>query len=93
MPKLQGRKTAKPAYRQAGSRPETVHLPGALSIPFEELKQRLGELPRHKTIAVYCRGTFSTRADEAVQLLRSPGFDAVRLEETFLDHQILFEEN
>lgn len=62
------------------------HLPDAWSIPLAELPQRLAELPRHKTIVAYCRGTFCTFADEAVQLLRSNGFHAVRLEETFLDH-------
>lgn len=62
------------------------HLPNALSIPIAELPQRLSELPRHKTIVAYCRGIFCTFADEAVQLLRSNGFKAVRLEETFLDY-------
>ena len=61
------------------------HLENALSIPIGELRQRLGELPRHKTIIAYCRGPFCTFADEAVQLLKANGFDAVRLEENYLD--------
>ena len=61
------------------------HLENALSIPIGELLQRLGELPRHKTIIAYCRGPFCTFADEAVQLLKTHGFDAVRLEENYLD--------
>lgn len=63
----------------------TGHLENALSIPIGELRQRLGELPRHKTIIAYCRGPFCTFADEAVQLLKANGFDAVRLEENYLD--------
>lgn len=61
------------------------HLENALSIPIGELRQRLGELPRHKTIIAYCRGPFCAFADEAVQLLQANGFDAVRLEENYLD--------
>ncbi len=68
------------------------HLPDALSIPIDELPQRLGELPRHLTIVAYCRGAFCTIADEAVQLLKANGFDAMRLEETYLDHKLLHEE-
>ncbi|MBK8567393.1 MAG: metalloregulator ArsR/SmtB family transcription factor [Saprospiraceae bacterium] len=63
-------------------------LPGAVSIPIGELPQRLGELPRHLTIITYCRGPFCTFADDAVQLLKANGFDAVRLEETYLDHRL-----
>lgn len=68
------------------------HLKNAVSIPIEELPLRLGELPRHLTIITYCRGPFCTFADEAVQLLKAEGFNAVRLEETYLDHKLLNEE-
>jgi rhodanese-related sulfurtransferase/DNA-binding transcriptional ArsR family regulator len=61
------------------------HINNAISIPIDELPQRLGELPRHKTIIAYCRGPFCTFADEAVQLLKNKGFDAVRLEESYLE--------
>ena len=63
----------------------TGHIKNALSIPIAELPQRLGELPRHKTIIAYCRGPFCAFADDAVQLLKTRGFDAVRLEEDYLD--------
>lgn len=68
------------------------HLQNALSIPIEELPQRLAELPRHLTIITYCRGPFCTFADEAVQLLKANGFDAVRLEETYLDQRLQTDE-
>jgi DNA-binding transcriptional ArsR family regulator/rhodanese-related sulfurtransferase len=61
------------------------HLPNALSIPIGELPERLDELPRHQTIIAYCRGPFCTFADEAVQMLKANGFEALRLEESYLD--------
>ena len=59
---------------------EQGHLPGAVSVPVEQLPERLGELPRDRPIVAYCRGAYCLFADEAVALLRGQGFDAVRLE-------------
>ena len=56
------------------------HLPGAVSIPVEELPKRLKDLPRGQRIVAYCRGAYCLFADEAVALLRKRGFDAHRLE-------------
>jgi len=56
------------------------HIAGAISIPITELEARLRDLPRDKRIIAYCRGKYCLFADEAVALLRSRGFDAVRLE-------------
>jgi rhodanese-related sulfurtransferase/DNA-binding transcriptional ArsR family regulator len=56
------------------------HIAGAIAIPVEDLAVRLEELPRDKRIVAYCRGAYCLFADEAVALLRSKGFDAVRLE-------------
>lgn len=56
------------------------HLPGAVSIPADELPAMLDQLPRDKRIVAYCRGTYCVSADEAVTLLRIRGYDAVRLE-------------
>src|SRR5205807_7026530 len=36
----------------------TAHIPQALSIPLQELGERLAELPRDKTIVAYCRGPY-----------------------------------
>lgn len=57
------------------------HIPGAVSVPLAELKRRLAELPRHREIVAYCRGPFCVLAVEAVTLLRTRGFKAVRLED------------
>lgn len=58
---------------------EQGHLPGARSIPLEELEKRLRELPRKQAIVAYCRGPFCAFAPEAVRTLRRHGFRARRL--------------
>ena len=61
------------------------HIPGALSIPLRDLKDRLSELPRDQEIVAYCRGPYCVLAVQAVELLRDNGFRAVRLEDGVLD--------
>ena len=57
------------------------HLPGALSVPLGDLERRLAELPRDREVVAYCRGPYCVMAVEAVELLRSRGFRAIRMEE------------
>lgn len=57
-----------------------AHVPGAVSIPLDELHERLAELPRRKRIVTYCRGTYCLTADEAVAFLRERGYTAFRLD-------------
>jgi rhodanese-related sulfurtransferase len=57
------------------------HLPGAVSIPVEELRRRLTELPTDREIVAYCRGPYCAFAHEAVAVLREEGFTAKRLED------------
>jgi len=57
------------------------HLPGAVSIPLDELEQRLEELPPDKLIVAYCRGPFCVFADQALELLSRRGWNVARLEE------------
>ncbi len=57
------------------------HLPGAISVPVDELRRRLDQLPRDRQIVAYCRGPYCAFAPEAVALLRSHGFEARRLED------------
>ena len=57
------------------------HLPYAQSMPLDELKKRLAELPRDKPIVAYCRGPFCLMAVEAAELLNQKGFQAIRFEE------------
>jgi rhodanese-related sulfurtransferase len=56
------------------------HLPGARSVPAEELKRRLAELPRDREIVAYCRGRHCVLAVEAATLLRKKGFRAHALD-------------
>ena len=64
---------------------QTAHIRTAVSIPLQELGQRLAELPRGKTIVAYCRGPYCALAEEAVQLLAEHGFRAQRLEDSVDD--------
>lgn len=70
-------------------RPETEyrkgHIPNAISIPINELSDRLKLLPKRSEIIVYCRGPFCVFADEAVAILTKAGYKAKRLEEGFPD--------
>jgi DNA-binding transcriptional ArsR family regulator len=60
---------------------EAGHLPGAISIPLDELPRRLGEIPRDQQVVAYCRGPFCIMARAAVQLLRGSGRAAYHLRE------------
>lgn len=61
------------------------HVPGAISIPIDELEQRLSELPTDTQIVAYCRGMFCVFAHDAVQLLAQSGRNAYRLEDGLLE--------
>lgn len=56
-----------------------THLPFARSIPLEELRQRLAELPKDRTIVAYCRGPYCLMAKDAVELLKQEGYAAIHL--------------
>jgi rhodanese-related sulfurtransferase len=61
------------------------HIQGAISVPLEELKDRIAELPRDQEIVADCRGPYCVWAAQAVQLLREQGFHARHLEDGVLD--------
>ncbi len=65
------------------------HLPDALSMPVTELEARLPELSQDKEIVAYCRGPYCVFADEAVELLRTNGYNARRLEQGLPDWRAL----
>lgn len=58
----------------------TAHLPYARSIPVTELKKRIHEIPRDKSVVAYCRGPFCLMAKEAVEFMRGAGIQAMRTE-------------
>jgi rhodanese-related sulfurtransferase len=59
------------------------HIPGALSVPVDELKERLRRLPKSKAYVAYCRGPYCVYADRAVEILTASGRKARRLKEGF----------
>ncbi|MBI5948907.1 MAG: metalloregulator ArsR/SmtB family transcription factor [Chloroflexi bacterium] len=59
------------------------HIPGALSIPIDELDARLAALPADKVVVAYCRGPYCMLSFDAVRELRASGFAALRLEDGF----------
>ena len=62
---------------------EQGHISSARSLPVQNLKRRLAELPRDIEIVAYCRGPYCVYSDEAVRLLHEHGFKARRLSEGF----------
>lgn len=55
-----------------GEEYDAAHIPGALSIPLDQLPGRLSELPPvGREIVAYCRGAYCVLAYEAVDLLRT----------------------
>jgi rhodanese-related sulfurtransferase/DNA-binding transcriptional ArsR family regulator len=59
------------------------HIPGALSIPVEDLQRRLKELSKSREYVAYCRGPYCIYADRAVEILRGSGRRARRLVDGF----------
>jgi rhodanese-related sulfurtransferase len=64
---------------------EAGHIPGALSVPVAELKQRLREIPKNREVVAYCRGRYCIFSLEAVTLLRKHGYRARRAHEGMPD--------
>lgn len=56
-------------------------IPGALSLPLDNLEERIRELPPRKEIVAYCRGPYCPMAYHAVEKLRARGRRARRLAE------------
>jgi len=61
------------------------HIPGALSIPLDQLEKRLAELPSDREVVAYCRGPYCVMALDAVETLQARGFTATRFEEGIPD--------
>ena len=59
------------------------HIPGARSVPPDEVRRHLVGLPADTEIIAYCRGPYCVYADEAVRELSRKGHRARRLEDGF----------
>ncbi|MFK8027124.1 MAG: ArsR/SmtB family transcription factor [Gammaproteobacteria bacterium] len=68
-------------------RPETEyesgHVPCAINMPTENIQNQLDQLPQDKEVIAYCRGPYCLLAFDAINLLRSQGYKARRLEDGF----------
>ncbi|MGH3901468.1 MAG: ArsR/SmtB family transcription factor [Pseudonocardiaceae bacterium] len=64
------------------------HIPGARSIPLNELAERIEELPPDIEIVAYCRGAYCVLSHDAVRLLTSHGHRAVRLADGILEWRL-----
>jgi rhodanese-related sulfurtransferase/DNA-binding transcriptional ArsR family regulator len=56
------------------------HIPGALSVPQDELLDRIAALPQDREIVAYCQGPYCVASPRSVQLLREHGYRASALE-------------
>jgi rhodanese-related sulfurtransferase len=63
------------------------HIAGARSIPVSEVRARMKEIPKKQLVVAYCRGPYCVFADQAVELLRTSGYRALRLDVGFPDWQ------
>ncbi len=57
------------------------HIPGARSVPPDEVRRHLRTIPKDSEIVAYCRGPFCVYADEVVRSLQRRGIRARRLED------------
>ena len=64
------------------------HIANAISIPLEQLKKRLNELPKNKTSVAYCRGPLCVMAVDAVKLLNQKKFKAIRMEDGYVEWKL-----
>jgi rhodanese-related sulfurtransferase/DNA-binding transcriptional ArsR family regulator len=64
---------------------EAGHIPGARSVPVEELEAALKSIPKNREIIAYCRGLYCGLAEDAVALLRKRGYRASRIHDSIVD--------
>ncbi|WP_373560094.1 rhodanese-like domain-containing protein [Rhodococcus sp. ACPA1] len=67
---------------------EAGHIPGAVSVPWDELADRLADLPEDQEIVAYCRGAYCVLAHDAVRLLTDHGRRAARLADGMLEWRL-----
>ena len=62
------------------------HIPGAVNIPVDELRERLGELPHDRTIASYCQ--VGQRGYLATRILLQAGLSAANVGGGYMTYQL-----
>ena len=56
------------------------HIPGAISVPLDELEEKLSSFAQDAEIVAYCRGPYCVLAPQALEMLHKHGFRARRLD-------------
>ncbi|MCR3750469.1 ArsR/SmtB family transcription factor [Lentzea californiensis] len=64
------------------------HIPGAVSVPLDELADRLAEFPADQEVVAYCRGAYCVLSHDAVRLLTAQGRTARRLADGMLEWRL-----
>lgn len=59
------------------------HIPGALSVPLDQLTRRLRTIPKRRPVVAYCRGPYCVLAVEAAERLRRRGYAVRRFADGF----------
>lgn len=72
---------------------EAAHIPGAVSVPLDELHELVTSLPQDKTIVAYCRGPHCVMSREAIEILEGTGRKAVRLAQSVSDWKLYKKEH
>ncbi|MDY6442085.1 metalloregulator ArsR/SmtB family transcription factor [Enterococcus avium] len=70
----------------------TAHIPGAISIPLQDLESMIEKLPEDKEIVAYCRGPHCLMSKEAITILKEHGRQAVQFNQSVNDwnlHSVL----
>ena len=60
---------------------EQAHLPGALCVPLDDVKEFARKAPKRKQVVAYCRGPYCVFALKAVAELKRRGLNATRFED------------
>jgi len=64
------------------------HIPGAVNIPVDELRNRLSELPRDRSIAAYCQ--VGQRGYLATRILLQHGYDVANIGGGYKTYKLFF---
>lgn len=64
------------------------HIPGAISVPVDELVARLSDLPADIEVVAYCRGAYCVLAHDTVRQLRAQGRSARKLVDGMLEWRL-----
>jgi rhodanese-related sulfurtransferase/DNA-binding transcriptional ArsR family regulator len=60
---------------------EAAHIPGAVSVPLDQISAFAKTVPKRRTIVAYCRGPYCVLSLQAVAALRKRGYTVMRSED------------